>query len=71
MELIVVTLLCIVIVVALLKGVNITIKYEAASVPEVKDTLYDKDGEAKEEIEDYLDGFLREIHDLMEDDIKG
>lgn len=71
MELIVVTLLCIVIVVALLKGVNITIKYEAAPVPEVKDTLYDKDGEAKEEIEDYLDGFLREIHDLMEDDIKG
>lgn len=71
MELIVVVLLCIVIVVALLKGVNITIKYEAAPVLEVKDTLYDKDGEAKEEIEDYLDGFLREIHDLMEDDTKG
>lgn len=71
MELIVVTLLCIVIVVALLKGVNITIKYPAPPMPEMKDTLYDQEGEAKEELIDYLDGFLKEIHDLMEDDVKG
>lgn len=68
MELIVVTLFLIVIVVALLKGVNITINYKRPEVKVIEDTLYDEKGEANEEDYDYLEGLLKEVHTIMQED---
>lgn len=68
MELIVVTLFLIVIVVALLKGVNITINYKQPEVKVIEDTLYDEKGEANEEDYDYLEGLLKEVHAVMQED---
>lgn len=68
MELIVVTLFLIVIVVALLKGVNITINYKYPAATVIEDSLYDDKGEAKDDPDDYLDSFLRELHGLMQED---
>ena len=68
MELIVVTLFLIVIVVALLKGVNITINYKYPEATVIEDSLYNADGETDEKPDEYLDSFLRELHGLMQED---
>lgn len=59
---------CIVLIVALLRGVNITIKHEYPEPVSIPDTLYDKEGEAKEEVEDYLQEIVKEIHDIFQED---
>ena len=70
MELIVVTMLCIVIVAVLLKGVtiNITVKQKGPEIVSDTDNLYDSNGDPKEdENEDYLEDLLKEVHELMEE----
>lgn len=70
MELIVVGLLSIVIIVALLRGINITIKHDYTNVNTVNEDLYDTN--EVDDSEDYFKEILTEIHDLMEgDDVQG
>lgn len=68
--LIIMTMLCIVIVAALLKGItiNITVKHKGPEVVSEPDNLYDANGDPKEEDQDdYLDSLLKEVHELMEE----
>ena len=68
MELIVVTLFLIVIVIALLKGINVTFNYNYPEAVTIKDTLYDEKGDTKEQDYDYLEGLLKEVHGIMQED---
>ena len=60
--------ICIVLIIALIRGVNITIKHEYPEPVSISDPLYNKDGEAKEEVEDYLQEIVKEIHDIFQED---
>lgn len=74
MEFIILIALVIVIVVALLKGVNINLNfnYPEVAAPTIADDLYDDEGEAKDDPDDYLEEVLKELHGLMqEDDLDG